>query len=249
MSFSSRSTAPENWLPSLLMVATTVLRLSINCCTVWLLSASAVGERRRLGEQRLQVAVLALQNLDQRIGQRVDRLRVEALHNGFEAAQQQVEIQRRLGAVGRDHRSGRLDLRRSGAVDEFQVPVADQVEVAHRRLGARGEHDVAVGAEADEHGVVRLQVDLVDRSDPHSRDAHRVARLEAGGVGEHRRVGVVRPARYWPKIANSTPVSISITTPKMPTLIDRCSRRLLIRAARSARCCGAGRRAVRTAPA
>ena len=191
-SFSSLSTAPENLSPSLLMVAITVLRLSISCWTVCPLSASAVGERRRLGEQRFDVAVLALKDLDQRVGQRVDVLRIKALDNRFESAEEQVEVQRRLGAVQRNLAARRLDLRRPRAVDQFQIPVADQVEVAHRRLGSRGQHDLAVGVEVDDDLVVGLQRNVLDRADANTGHPHRISGLQA------RRVGEERPSRSCP---------------------------------------------------
>ena len=59
------------------------------------------------------------------------------------------------GAVDRDLRPCRQQLRRPRAVDEFEVAVADEVEVAHRGLGAGGQHDVAVGVEVDQDRVVR----------------------------------------------------------------------------------------------
>ena len=61
-----------------------------------------IRERRRLGEQRVEGAALALKDLDQRVGQRVDIVRIQALDNRFESAEQQIEIQRRLGAVERN---------------------------------------------------------------------------------------------------------------------------------------------------
>ena len=66
-----------------------------------------VGERRCLRQQRIQGVALALEDLHQRRGQRVDVLRVEAPDDGFEAAEQQVEIQRRGGVVDRDLRARR----------------------------------------------------------------------------------------------------------------------------------------------
>ena len=113
-----------------------------------------VGERRRLRQQRLQGSALALEDLHQRRGQRVDVLRIQALDDGFQPAEQQVEVQRRRGPVDRDLRPRGSSLRRSGTVDELEIAVADQVEIAHGGPGAGGEHDVAVGVELHQHLVV-----------------------------------------------------------------------------------------------
>ena len=67
----------------------------------WLLSASELVNDEVLREQRVQRAALALQDLDQRRGQRVDILRVQALDDGFEPAEQQVEVERGRRAVHR----------------------------------------------------------------------------------------------------------------------------------------------------
>ena len=82
----SRSMASENWSPSLARVSTTVLRLSISCSIAWLLSAEIVGERRGLRQQRLQGAALALEDLQQRRGQRVDIVRIQSPDDRFQAA-------------------------------------------------------------------------------------------------------------------------------------------------------------------
>ena len=102
ISFSRRSIAPENLVPSLSTVPTTVLRLSISSCTVWLLSAKRVRKRRRLGQQRLQGSALALEDLNERCAERIDVLRVEALGNRFQPTEQQVEVERRRRAIDRD---------------------------------------------------------------------------------------------------------------------------------------------------
>ena len=141
-SCSSLSIAPENWSPSLDSVSRTVLRSSISCSIDLVVVGQRVRERRRLGEQRFEGSALALQDLHQRCGERVDVLRIEALDNGFQAAEQQVEVQRGRRAVDGYLRAGRQDLRRSRGVDEFEVAVADQVEIADRSLGAVGQHDV-----------------------------------------------------------------------------------------------------------
>ena len=53
---------------------------------------------------------------------------------------------------------GRQHPGRSGTVDEFEVTVADQVEVADRGLGAGGEHDARVGVERPPAPCVRQQL-------------------------------------------------------------------------------------------
>ena len=122
-------------------------RSSISCSMTWLLSASEFVNDDVFENSDSRVAALALQYLDQRRGERVDVLRIQALDNGFQSAEQQVEVQRGRRPVHGYLRAGRQDLRRSGAVDEFEVAIADQVEVANLRLGAGGQHDVAIGVE------------------------------------------------------------------------------------------------------
>ena len=144
----------------------------------WLLSASEFENDDVFENSDSRVPPLALQDLDQRRGERVDVLRVQALDNGFQSAEQQVEVQRGRRAVHGYLRAGRQDLRRSGAVDEFEVAIADQVEIANLRLGAGGQHDVAVRVELDEHLAVRLQRHLLDGADPDARDPHGVPGFE-----------------------------------------------------------------------
>ncbi len=53
------------------------------------------------------------------------------------------------------------------------------------------------------------------------------------------------PGRYWPKIAKSSAVTMTITTAKVPNF-SRGARVALIPVDRSGHCCAAVRRAVRT---
>ena len=104
-SCSSWSIAPENSSPSLDRVSSTVSQIVDQLLDDLVVVGQRVRERRRLREQRFQRAALALQDLDQRAGQRVDILRIQALDNGFQPAEQQVEVQRGRGAVHRDLRA------------------------------------------------------------------------------------------------------------------------------------------------
>ena len=97
-----------------------------------------VRKRRCPGQQRLQPIALALEDLEQRVGEGIDVLRVQTPDHRFEAAEQQVEVERRLGAVRRDLCAASDRPGRSGTVDEFEVPVSDEVEVADHCAGARG---------------------------------------------------------------------------------------------------------------
>ena len=109
---SSRSIAPENSSPSLDSVSSTVRSSSIKLLDDLVVVGERVRERRRLREQRLQRSALPLQDLDQRRRERVDVLRIQALDNGFQAAEQQVEIQRGRRPVHRYLCADRQDLRR-----------------------------------------------------------------------------------------------------------------------------------------
>ena len=59
------------------------------------------GQRRRVGEQRVDVAALALQRLDDLEGERVDVLGVERREQRLEAVEQHGEVERRLGLLQR----------------------------------------------------------------------------------------------------------------------------------------------------
>ena len=67
---------------------------------------------------------------------------------------QQVEVQRGRGVVKGNLCAGGEDSRRAGAVGQFEIAVAHQVQVAHRGFGSGGQHDVAVGVEVHQDGSV-----------------------------------------------------------------------------------------------
>ena len=75
------------------MVASTTLRLSISCCTVWLLSASELVKAEVLPNSDSILPSRPAGPGSAGVGQGVDRLRIQGLDNGFQAAEQQVEIQ------------------------------------------------------------------------------------------------------------------------------------------------------------
>ncbi len=150
ISCSSWSIAPENSSPSLDRVSSTVRRSSINCSMTWLLSASEF------------VNDDVLENSDSRVPPWPCRIWISEVVSALTSCGFRPWItglrppssrsRSSAGAVrstGICEPAGRIFVE-SGAVDEFQIAIADQVEVAHRRLGAGGQHDVAVGVERDQ---------------------------------------------------------------------------------------------------
>ena len=119
-------------------------------------------------------------------------MRIQALNNGFQSAEQQVEVKRRRGAVDRNLTAGRQPPGRARTVDEVEVTITDQVEVANRRLGAVGEHDAAVGVEFHHNLFVRLQRDTVDGAHPDAGDPHRISGLQTRRIVEDRRIAGCR---------------------------------------------------------
>ena len=189
----------------------------------WLLSASEFENDDVLENSDSIVPALTLQDLDQRRRERVDVLRIEPLNNRFQPTEQQVEIQGGRRPVDRNLCADRQDLRRSRGVDEFQVPVADQVEVADRAPWCRSVSTMlAVGVELDAHLAVGLQRDVLHGADSDAGDPHGISRLQSRRVGEDRRVVVVRTRSWtWPKTTNRKTVSKSMTTPKIAELDER----------------------------
>jgi hypothetical protein len=90
---------------------------------------------------------LALQDLDQRRSQCVHVIRIQALDNRFQTAEQQIEIQGGRRPIHGDLRADRKDLRRARRVNEFEIAIPDQVQVTNLGFGAGGQHDVAVRVE------------------------------------------------------------------------------------------------------
>ena len=119
----------------------------MSCLTVWLLSASALVNDEVLESSDSKVPPWPCKIWISEPSQRIDVLRVQSADNGFQPTEQKVEVECGHGAVLGDLRPRRHQPCRSGAVDEFQIPIADQVEIANRRLGPSRQDDVAVGVE------------------------------------------------------------------------------------------------------
>ena len=123
-SFSSRSIAPENSSPSLDSVSSVVRRSSISCSMTWLLSASEFVNDDVFENSDSRVPPWPCRIWTSDAGECVDVLRIQALDNGFQTAEQQVEVERGRGAVHRYLRAGREDLRRSAECR--RVPCSDR---------------------------------------------------------------------------------------------------------------------------
>ena len=80
----------------------------------------------------------------------------------------------------------------AGALFQRQISAADEVFVADDGPAALGEHHRVVGSELDEHGGVGLDRDVFDLADLDAGDADEVSALQAGHVGEHGVVGLLR---------------------------------------------------------
>lgn len=77
-----------------------------------------------------------------------------------------------------------------------QVAVADQVFVPDDGLGALGQPYVLVDGETDGDRAVVMQAEVTDFPDLHPGDANKIARFQAGDVGEDRLIaGAIREAQ------------------------------------------------------
>ena len=150
------------------------------------------GQRRGLGQHRGDGAALALEHLEQFAGQRVDLVGIQRAEQRPEAADERVDVERGRGPGQRDRLSRLQSAHRARALLERQIPVADQVFVAHRRPGALGERQPLVDGEVDGDGAVLVQGEVSDLADLDTGDAHEVAALEARHIREHRAVGGAR---------------------------------------------------------
>ena len=95
-------------------------------------------------------------------------------------------------------RSGR-QLAATWTVDQLQIAVTDEVEIPHGHPGAVGHLDGGIGVERDERRLVLLELDAVDRPDPHPPDPHRLPDLQSGGILEDGRVVVGRSGLVLPE--------------------------------------------------
>lgn len=114
----------------------------------------------------------ALEHREQSRRQRVDILRIQALDDGFESTEEQVEIQRGCGAGFGDLGPRCQPTGRARAVEKFEIAVSHQVEIAHRESGALGEHHLVVRIKVHYHLVVGAQRHAGDRTDPDSGYPH-----------------------------------------------------------------------------
>ena len=168
------------------MVPTTMLRLSISYCTVWPLSAIALENDVVFEKSEFERSALALENLNKRSAERIDVLRIQPLHNGFESTEQQIEVERRRGPIDRDLRSRPPSPWWIRAVDEFEVAVTNQVEIPDNGPGSGGEHDVVVGVELHQDLLVGTQRNAFDRSHPDTGDPDGLSLLQSRNIGEER---------------------------------------------------------------
>ena len=148
-----------------------------------------VGQRRGTGQQVLDVAALALERLDDLVGELVGVRGRERLEDGLETVEQHVEVERLLRAALGD-RAACLE-RRLGAVGTLRqgdVALPDEVAELDRRVGVVGQRDVGVDAERHERLVALDDLDLLDRADGDTRDADVVTLGHTGHVVEDRLV-------------------------------------------------------------
>ena len=152
-----------------------------------------VGQRRDVLEQALHRAGLALEHLDDLVGDAVDVGRRQRLQQGLEAAEQRGQVQRRRGLRERDERV--LRQRPAGgpvALGQGDVALPDEVAVADRGQDAGGQRHVGVHLEGDLGdrllgGVGEPDAGHLTHAD--AGDAHLVALDQAGDVAELRPVG------------------------------------------------------------
>src|SRR5690606_17223361 len=133
---------------------------------------------------RHERVALTLEDLQECSGEVVDLLRVEALQQRLEPAEEQVEVEGRFGLFDRDAATGGQDVDAAGAFEQFEIPVADEVLVPHGGAGTGEQRVLRVHVELDLGGVVGADVDLLHGADLHPGDADLVAGTETGDVRE-----------------------------------------------------------------
>ena len=147
------------------------------------------GQRRRLLQQALDRAALALQHLDQVHAQLVDLLGLQRLEERLEAVEERGEVERGAGLLDRDGvavlQPLRLDVR---ALLEREVAVADEVEEPDLRARGRGQRHVGLDPERHQRVVALVVLDLLDLADADPGDPDVVALLEHRRGGEDRLV-------------------------------------------------------------
>ena len=146
-------------------------------------------QRRGLRQHRRDGAALTLEHPQQFAGQRVDLVGIQRTEQRPETADQRVDVEGGGGPRERNRLSRLQFAHRARSFFQGQIAVADQVLVAHRRLGALGERQTLVDGEVDGDGAVLVQGDVLDLADLDTGDADEVAALEPGHVREHRVVG------------------------------------------------------------
>ena len=158
VSRSNLSRAPENRSPSLSSVARTVSRLSTSCSSAALLSASEFENDDVLLSNDCNVSPWPWKIWSNALVSALTSVGVQAPDHRFEPAEQQVEVERRLGAVRPESaRRASSSGVGPGAVEQFEIAVADEVEVADRCPRAGGEYDIVVGVEGHQYRVVVAQ--------------------------------------------------------------------------------------------
>jgi hypothetical protein len=137
-------------------------------------------------DQGVEVRALALEHLDDLAGQLVDVTGREGLEERLEAVEQGRQVQRGGGPRQRDGSPGRQDpVGRPGALVQFDIALADEVEVLDGGGHRGGQRAARLHGEADEGQVPVVDADRGHVAHPHPGDVHVIAHGQPGDVGEH----------------------------------------------------------------
>jgi hypothetical protein len=154
----------------------------------------AVGERRGqpcgARQQAVDGAALTLEDRDDLAAQRIDVVRVEELEQRLEAVEQQGQVERRGGVVEVEGVPDRQRPPRALRRLQRDVALADDIAEAQQRRRPVGQRGAVADAEPDLGEPVVGHVDPLDGADLDPGHPDVVARVEAGRVGEQRRIAV-----------------------------------------------------------
>ena len=157
---------------------------------VGLLPVERADELVEVGQQGAQLRLVARRRRVELAGDRLDLLDTAAVEQQRQRAEHLLDLRPDVGAVGRDHRTGReAALRRVGGrghqLDEL---LAEEAGLAQAGRGVGRQHHRAVDLDGDLGGpAVGRERDVPDDADGHVVDAHAVVRHEVDDVGELRR--------------------------------------------------------------
>ncbi len=143
-----------------------------------------LGDRRGVPEQALERAALALEDLDDLVGQLVDVVGRERLEERLEAVEQHGQVEGGRRPLDRDlvalvERLGVADL-----LGQRDVALADQVAVADRGVGRLVELGALLDRERDQRAGPVDDLDVLDGADLDAGDPDVVALDHAGRVDE-----------------------------------------------------------------